>query len=106
MKMTKVLENNRRSSLGFRTSQDFLDLTAKARVTRGTIDKLGVIRIKIFYLVKDSATTTTTTKSLQSCPTLCNPIDGSPPVSPSLGFSRQEHWGGLPFPSPVHESEK
>ena len=25
---------------------------------------------------------------------------------PSLGFSRQEHWGGLPFPSPVHESEK
>ena len=25
---------------------------------------------------------------------------------PSLGFSRQEHWSGLPFPSPVHESEK
>ena len=24
----------------------------------------------------------------------------------SLGFSRQEHWGGLPFPSPVHESGK
>ena len=25
---------------------------------------------------------------------------------PSLGFSWQEHWSGLPFPSPVHESEK
>ena len=25
---------------------------------------------------------------------------------PSLGFSRQEHWSGLPFSSPVHESEK
>ena len=25
---------------------------------------------------------------------------------PSLGFSRQEHRSGLPFPSPVHESEK
>ena len=25
---------------------------------------------------------------------------------PSLGFSRQEHWSGLPFPSPKHESEK
>ena len=25
---------------------------------------------------------------------------------PSLGFSRQEHWSGLPFPSPRHESEK
>ena len=24
----------------------------------------------------------------------------------SLGFSRQEHWSGLPFPSPVHESER
>ena len=87
-------------------------------------------------------------KSLQSCPTPCNPIDGSPPGSPipgilqartlewvaislsnawkwkvkvkslsrvrlfatpwtaahqappSLGFSRQEHWSGLPLRSP------
>ena len=45
-------------------------------------------------------------KSLQSCPTLCDPIDGSPPGSASLGFSRQEHWSGLPFPSPMHESGK
>ena len=45
-------------------------------------------------------------KSLQSCPTPCDPIDGSPPGSPSLGLSRQEHWSGLPFPSPMHESEK
>ena len=27
-------------------------------------------------------------------------------ATPSLGFSRQEHWSGLPFPSPMHESEK
>ena len=47
-----------------------------------------------------------TAKSLQSCPTLCDPRDGSPPGFPSLGFSRQEHWSGLPFPSPMHESEK
>ena len=45
-------------------------------------------------------------KLLQSYLTLCDPIDGSPPGSPSLGFSRQEHWSGLPFPSPMHESEK
>ena len=25
---------------------------------------------------------------------------------PSLGSSRQEHWSGLPFPSPMHASEK
>ena len=49
---------------------------------------------------------TATAKSLQSCLTLCDPIDGSPPGSLVLGFSRQEHWSGLPFPSPTHESEK
>ena len=37
---------------------------------------------------------------------LCDPIDGSSPGSPSLGFSREEHWSGLPFLSPMHESEK
>jgi len=49
---------------------------------------------------------TAAAKSLQSCPSLCNPTDGSPPGSPVPGFSRQEHWSGLPFPSPMHESEK
>ena len=91
---------------------------------------------------------TTTTKSLQSCPTLCDPRDGSLPGSPvseilqartlewvaisfsnawkwkvkvkslsrvrpsmtpwtaafqappSMGFSRQDHWSGVPLPSP------
>ena len=42
-------------------------------------------------------------KLIQSCPTLCNPIDRSPPGSPVLGFSRQEYGSGLPFPSPMHE---
>ena len=37
--------------------------------------------------------------------TLCDPIDSSPPGSPVPGFSRQEHWSGLPFPSPMHECE-
>ena len=89
-------------------------------------------------------------KSLQSCPTLCNPRDGSPPDSPvpgilqartlewvaisfsdawkwkvkgkllscvqllatpwtaahhappSMGFSRQEYWSGMPLPSPTN----
>ena len=88
-------------------------------------------------------------KSFQSCPTLCDPIDGSPPGSPfpgilqartlewvtisfsnawkwkvkvksfshvrlfttpwteahqappSMGFSRQEYWSGVPWPSPI-----
>ena len=45
-------------------------------------------------------------KSFQSCPTLFDPIDSSLPGFPSLGFSRQGHWSGLPFPSPMNESEK
>ena len=45
-------------------------------------------------------------KSLPSCPTLYNPIDGSHQAPPSLGFSKQERWSGLPFPSPKHESER
>ena len=36
----------------------------------------------------------------QSCPTLSDPMDGSLPGSPSMGFSRQEYWSGLPLPSP------
>ena len=41
-------------------------------------------------------------QSLQSCPTLCDPMDcGPPPVAPlPMGFSMQEHWSGLPFPPP------
>ena len=41
-------------------------------------------------------------ESLQSCPTLCDPIDRSLQAPPSLEFSRQEYWSGLPFPSPTH----
>ena len=36
----------------------------------------------------------------QSCPTLCNPVEFSPPGSSvhGIGFSRQQYWSGLPFP--------
>ena len=99
-----------------------------------------------FYLILMIATA----KSLQSCPTLCDPRDGSPPgsavpgilqvrtlewvaisfsdawkwkmkvkslshvrlpvtpwttahqASPSMGFSRQECWSGVPLPSPTN----
>ena len=44
-------------------------------------------------------------KSLQSCPTLCDPMDGSPQGSPVPGILQARTWSGLPLPSPVHESE-
>ena len=39
-------------------------------------------------------------KSLQSCLTLCNPMGCSLTGSLSMGFSKQEYWGGLPCPPP------
>ena len=39
-------------------------------------------------------------KSLQSCPTLCDATDVAHHTPLSMGFSRQEYWGGLPFPPP------
>ena len=38
-------------------------------------------------------------KSLQSCPTLCNPIDGSPPSSPVPGIlqARTLEWVAISF---------
>ena len=40
-------------------------------------------------------------ESLQSCPTLCNPIDGSPPGSPVPGIlqARTLEWGAISFSS-------
>ena len=36
----------------------------------------------------------------QSCLPLCDPMDSSlHQAPPSMGFSRQKHWSGLPFPS-------
>ena len=42
-----------------------------------------------------------------SCVRPCaTPETAAHQAPPSLGFSRQEPWSGLPFPSPMHESEK
>ena len=39
-----------------------------------------------------------------SCVRPCvTPQTAAHQAPPSLGFSRQEHWNGLPFPSPMHE---
>ena len=36
----------------------------------------------------------------QSCSTICNPRTLRYQASLSMGFSRQEYWSGLQFPSP------
>ena len=50
-----------------------------------------------------------TAKSLQSCPTLCNPIDSSPPGSPVPGIfqARVLEWGAITFSrATVHGAAK
>ena len=37
----------------------------------------------------------------QSCPTLSAPWTAAYQAPPSMGFSRQEYWSGLPLPSPI-----
>ena len=44
-------------------------------------------------------------KSLQSCPTLCDPIDSSPPGSSVPGILQARILECVPFPSPMHERE-
>ena len=53
-----------------------------------------------------AAAATYAAKSLQSSPTLLNPIDGNLPGFCCPGILQQEHWSRLPFPSPMHENEK
>ena len=47
-----------------------------------------------------SSVAAATAKLLQSCLTLCNPIDGAHQAPLSLGFSRQEYRSGLPCGPP------
>ena len=60
----------------------------------------------MFHIVNTSIRTSAAAaaKSPQSCPTLRDPMDSSPPGSSVMGFSRQEYWIGLPFPSPIQTS--
>ena len=57
---------------------------------------------KYFFYLLEWATVSLWSEVAQSCPTLCNPVDCSLPGSSihGMGFSRQEYWSGLPFPSP------
>ena len=69
-----------------------------------TWDQLRILKFVEAGLVefsrqKSSAAAAAAAKSLQSCPTLCDPIDGSPPGSPILGIlqARTLEWVAISF---------
>ena len=65
-----------------------------------------VISSGFFWIVSILMAAAAAAKSRQSCPTLRPPQTAAHQAPPSLGFSRQEHWSGLSFPSPTQKSEK
>ena len=78
----------------------FYDQTDVGNLISGSFafskSSLSIWEFSVHILLKPAAAA----KSLQSYPTLCDPIDSSPPGSPG------KYWSRLPFPSPMHESEK
>ena len=60
-----------------------------------------IVFIKYIYICTAAAA-----KSLQSCLTLCDTIDGSPPGSPVPGILQARTLEWVAFPFPMHESEK
>ena len=46
----------------------------------------SVFNIAVFHLGEETNTAAAAAKSLQSCLTLCDPIDGGPPGSPIPGI--------------------
>ena len=56
------------------------------------------------YLIKPIPAAAAAAKSLQSCPTLCDPIDGSPPGSPVPGIlqARTLEWVAISFSKPIY----
>ena len=98
----------------FSFRMDWFNLLAVQRTLKSLpqhhSSKASILWHLAFFMVQLSHPYTTTgktialtaaDKSLQSCPTLCSPIDGSSPGSPIPGFSRQEHWSGVPLPAPM-----
>ena len=78
----------------YRSTEGKLMLTLSRMVT-------GSIKKDIFSLLAGAAA------NCFSRVRLCvTPETAAHQAPPSLGFSRQEHWSGLPFPSPMHQSEK
>ena len=71
-----------------------------------SFDSLKVFVIVVLKSLQWSTFAAAAAKSLQSCSTLCDPIDGSPPGSPVPGILQARTLDLVAFPSPMCESEK
>ena len=77
-----------------------------SRVFTSYSSKAPILRCSAFFTVYIRVLLLLLLLSCFSCGWLCvTPYTAAHQAPPSLGFSRQEHWSGLPFPSPMRESE-
>ena len=80
---------------GFRQIHNNMNPSLKQHTEQFHFSKLPLCQLTILPSFPATAAAAAA-KSLQSCLTLCDTMDGSLPGSPpSLGFSRQEHWSDL-----------
>ena len=70
------------------------------------IDTVHLFRLNPWLLKLDSGMLLLLSRFSHVRQLCATPQTAAHQAPPSQGFSRQEHWSGLPFPSPVHESEK
>ena len=63
------------------------------------LTSVATLLLNQIYLKCKAAAAAAAAKSLQSCPTLCDPIDGSPPGSPVPGIlqARTLEWVAISF---------
>ena len=94
--MLKILQTRLQQSVNYVIP----DVQAGFRQSRGTREQI----VNICWIIEKASAFLTMPKPLTVWITTNCAAARQAPLS--LGFSRQEHWSGLPFPSPMHESEK
>ena len=95
--LSRAKTKTRRINLYIRKSLSYITIISKAL--------FNIVSYRHSKYCAYADTKQSAAKSLQSCPTLCDPIDGSHQAPPSMGFSRQEYWSGVPLPSPTKQSK-
>ena len=79
---------------------DLMDCSPPGSSVHGILQARILERVAIFF---SNANFSSSSLVAKSCPTLVTPQAVACQVTLSMGFSRQEYWSGLPFPSPILE---